>query len=120
MIDGKPRFVYPSERIHSLSGKAALCMGPLVYCFEGADNGDIIAASYVDTGSEVKPASPDPRLPKDALRLAVGGYVRAGQESLYSTAAPRLEPRELYAIPYCLWGNRAENAMRVWMDAARL
>lgn len=117
VLDGTPRFVFPSERIHSVSAKTALCMGPLVYCFEGADNSDVIS-SCVDTKAEISQAAPDKKLPNGVIRLAVKGYIREHQERLYSCEPPRMKHCDLIAIPYSLWGNRGENAMRVWMDRA--
>lgn len=36
----KPYFVYASNKVPQLTGQAAMCCGPLVYCFEGKDNED--------------------------------------------------------------------------------
>lgn len=116
IFDGTPRFVYPSERISALSGKTALCRGPLVYCFEGTDNnGDVISLS-IDTSKEIRTEKYDPNFLEGTVKLAVQGYVRERQSDLYSSSKPRKNQCELLAVPYSLWGNRGENQMRVWMD----
>ena len=118
-LDGTPRFVYPSAKIPSLSGKAALCAGPLVYCFEGADNGGDVLSACIDTQGEVTEADPDSRLPSYAKRLCVKGLRRGEQQGLYSCEPPKMQPCLLYAVPYHMWANRGENQMRVWMDTCR-
>lgn len=115
-LDGTPRFVYASEKVPALSGKAALCRGPLVYCFEGADNGGNVLSLSADTTGEICPMGFDERLLGGTEMLAVKGYRREPQRELYSSEAPKKTPVTLYAIPYSLWGNRGENQMRVWVD----
>ena len=116
VLDGAPRFVYPSEKIHSLSGKAAVCMGPLVYCFEGADNGETVISSSIDTSEKITVGEFDPELLGGTRKLTVKGIRREAGEVLYLSAPPKKVPCELYAIPYSLWANRSEGQMRVWMD----
>ena len=41
VFDGTPSFIRASCRIPRLAGMTALMRGPLVYCFEGADNGSV-------------------------------------------------------------------------------
>ena len=41
-LDDTPYRVYASSKVPRLTGSAAICRGPLVYCFEGVDNdGDV-------------------------------------------------------------------------------
>ncbi|MBQ5333657.1 MAG: glycoside hydrolase family 127 protein [Oscillospiraceae bacterium] len=115
-LDGTPRFVYPSEKIPALSGKTSLCRGPLVYCFEGADNGGDVISLSVDPAEEVRVGEYDGELLGGTRRLTAKGYRREPQKGLYSSSAPKKTPCDICAVPYCLWGNRGENQMRVWMD----
>ncbi len=91
-------------------------MGPLVYCFEGADNGGDVISLSVDPSEKVKAEEFDSELLGGTRRLIAKGYRREPQTGLYSCSAPKKTPCEIYAVPYCLWGNRGENQMRVWMD----
>lgn len=115
-LDGTPRFVYASEKVPALSGKAALCRGPLVYCFEGADNGGDVLSLSVDTAGELRPMGFDEGLLCGTEMIAAKGFKREPQRELYSSEKPKKTPVTLYAVPYSLWGNRGENQMRVWMD----
>ena len=76
------------------AGCAALARGPFIYCFEGVDNGEPLAAL---------------RLPKEA-RIEVD----ENRELNVHTLRVRGET-DLTAIPYYAWSNRGINAMRVWM-----
>ncbi len=115
-LDDTPRFVYASEKIPAVSGKAALCRGPLVYCFEGADNGGEVIPLSIDPAAEVTVGENAAGLPEGAVYLNAKGFRREPQKSLYSSQPPKKSPCTLTAVPYCLWGNRGENQMRVWID----
>lgn len=115
-LNDAPRFVYPSEKIPALTGKATLCFGPMVYCFEGVDNeGDVLSLS-LDTSGNITVGEYDKNLLGGTRALTVKGYRREKQSALYSSEKPKKSPCELTAVPYALWGNRGENQMRVWMD----
>jgi hypothetical protein len=105
-------------------GRVALMRGPLLYCFEGADN----------PGFDLR----DVRLPAAAsfasefLPALLGGVVafRSSaqvvppqadwQDHLYRTAtaateSPRGRSVHLTAVPYYAWANREPGPMRVWL-----
>jgi uncharacterized protein len=98
-------------------GKVALQRGPVVYCLEEIDNGQDLA---------------DIRLPRRA-RLQVkfdkrlgGAAVITGQalrreakgwsDALYRPAVSKLRTAPIKAVPYCLWNNRGDGEMLVWMQ----
>ena len=115
-LDMTPRIVYPSEKLYNLSGKGAICKGPLVYCFEGVDNNGKVLNAFIDGNSSIEAEDFDIPLSTGTKRLKIKGYIRKTAEGLYSDKKPEIIPAELYAIPYFLWANRGENQMRVWMD----
>jgi DUF1680 family protein len=88
--------------------------GPLVYCFEGKDNGGSVADISLTDGDAV--TALDDSLPGvtvidvQAVRASYDG------DSLYSDKAPEYTPITARAVPYYTWGNRGENQMRVWTD----
>lgn len=116
VLDGSPRFVYASEKVPAVSGKAALCRGPFVYCFEGTDNGGEVLSLSADPAAKVSVSTNTPGLPEGTAALTTRGFRREPQRYLYSANAPQKTPCELTAVPYFLWGNRGENQMRVWID----
>lgn len=112
----------PIERVHAHQGvkpnlgRVALQRGPIVYCFESADN------PGVSVRGAALPALADLRV--DRLHDLLGGVsvlrakaiipgADASPDALYSHAAPK--PVTLTAIPYFAWDNRAPGDMQVWM-----
>ncbi len=115
-LDGTPKFAYGSVKIPQLSGKLALCRGPLVYCFEGVDNGgDVFALSVKGSGS-ITLKEYDEKLPGGTLAIEVDACRRDDTESLYSLDRPKKTECKAIAVPYYTWGNRGLNQMRVWIN----
>jgi DUF1680 family protein len=113
-LDVRPRFLYADPRVSADSGKAALTLGPLVYCFEQADNGEGLTAAIVDPSKAVEARRCD--LDEAASAIKVSGWrERPLEDALYTQTPPALEPADLTAIPYYLWNNRGRGEMRVWM-----
>ena len=111
--------VYAHPAVREDSGKVALRRGPLVYCVEQADNGELPLDRL--------------RLPRQTSVDAVdrpdlfGGIVTLSARAkcatddgwtgqLYRSEPLRNDDVTLTAIPYFLWANRGSNAMRVWLQ----
>lgn len=116
-LDKKVKVIYPSAKIPALSGMCAFMRGPLVYCFEGADNkGDVLSFRVKEGGLISTVMS---RQPFDGHRITVQGFKQLdSDDSLYSSQKPVMKSWGLIGIPYYLWGNRGENQMRVWLPIA--
>lgn len=117
-LDSSPRFIYPSAKLHDISGMVALARGPLVYCFEGADNGGDVVSLSLDTAGEVKVLPFDEGLLGGTVRINVSALKTEDIDGLYSEDAPKRTPVTAVAVPYFTWGNRGENQMRVWINRA--
>lgn len=107
--------IYANTAVRADAGCVALKRGPVVYCFEGVDNGPALQALRIPRSSEFCPT-----LAKDAVLgeipvLRGEGLRMTSSEGLYSEHPPREEMVTLQAIPYYAWGNRGRNQMRVWM-----
>jgi len=118
-LDGTPRFVYGSVKVPELSGKTALCRGPLVYCFEGADNENNVLSVSLKRGGKVNIGSFDNKLLSGTVQLTAEAVRREDSNTLYSSVAPIEKEYKAVAVPYYTWGNRGENQMRVWMNEIR-
>lgn len=105
-LDDTPRYVYPSVKIPALSGYAAVRRGPLVYCFEGADNGEEILSLRLKRNGSLK---------MDGDRIIAEAYYVDDCEGLYTDEAPEYIPCDAVAVPYYTWGNHGENQMRVFL-----
>lgn len=109
------RRVYANGNVRADAGCVALMRGPIVYTFEGQDNGGklqqlrIPADAAIDTCIEV-----EGKLAGMTLLTFTGERVITS-DALYSEERPRVEAEMMTAIPYFAWGNRGLNQMRVWM-----
>lgn len=117
-------FPMPVQRIrahpavHHDAGCVALQRGPLVFCVEQADNGPALAQLRLPKTAPLT-ARFDPTLLGGAVVIeGPAERVRAPNDELYSTAEPTSAPAAFKAVPYCLWNNRGEGEMRVWMCEA--
>jgi len=102
-------------------GQVALRRGPLIYCLEQADqNADLDRISLPATAKLTEHFEP---------QMLGGVTVITGQgqqrdlsgwdHDLYRPVeTPRNETVAVKAIPYCVWGNRGQKGMKVWIDSA--
>ena len=110
----------PVERIHAdprvatVAGRVALQRGPVVYCFEEADNGATLSALTLPRAAPLT-ARHDPALLGGCVVIEGPGTRDQITADLYQTAPPATAPVTLRAIPYGLWANRGEGEMRVWL-----
>ena len=109
------RRLYGTLRVRDTAGQTALARGPVVYCFEGVDNGALLQALILPRDSEITAAQGSGELLKDCVVLKMKGLRESDSDALYQSTPPKREKAELTAIPYCLWGNRGLNQMRVWI-----
>lgn len=114
-LDGEPRYVRASCKVPRLTGMTALMRGPLVYCFEGADNGSV-RDLRLDRSAVPAVGEFEPELLGGTVRLTAKAYRASDCEELYSSEPEVFTPCEAAAIPYYTWGNRGENEMRVWLN----
>lgn len=117
-LDDKPYFVYANSKISHLTGKTALCRGPLVYCFEGVDNEeDVLSLSLCDE-KEVEILNEKNEQLGGAVVLCAKAKRKESMKTLYSQTKPHERDCEAVAVPYYTWCNRGQTQMRVWLDRA--
>ncbi|MDR0928189.1 MAG: glycoside hydrolase family 127 protein [Oscillospiraceae bacterium] len=109
-----PRRVYANPRVADAAGRVALMRGPLVYCLEGVDNGENLAALSLPRGAALREAHSG-ILGGTTLLHAEGERLTAESEALYADAPIARKPATLTFIPYYKWANRGENEMQVWV-----
>lgn len=115
------RKVYANTKVRENVGCVAIMRGPIVYCFEGADNGGDIQALFIDRELSAKTVCTAEGVLAHMTLLDIAGkrLIFPDAEALYSEKSPRMEAVTLRAIPYFAWGNRGLNQMRVWMHEER-
>ena len=121
----EPRFTRADPRVDADRASVALERGPVVYCFEAVDNpGQRLDDVVLDPTGAVEVAATDAALPDDVVTLAARGRVRPrpaeGWWPYPDSSAPEPGAGDeitLTAVPYYVWGNRTEGAMRIWTPA---
>jgi hypothetical protein len=117
------RWVYPNAVIDSVRGCAAIERGPLVYCFEQADQPDGADVAFLTV-----PGAPA-LTERQADLPGVGASVVVDTEAVHRTAGrPGSWPYQaapadsaagdqvtVTAVPYFQWDNRDGRPMRVWL-----
>jgi DUF1680 family protein len=123
-LDLAPRLTYPDGRIDALRGTAAVERGPLVYCFEQADQDDgldlaglALTASELSERPDVLPGIGPTVLVEASAAQAAAPAAAGLPYSGRPAAAPALSATAV-ALPYFQWDNRDGRAMRVWLPRA--
>jgi DUF1680 family protein len=99
-----PRLVRAHPAVTDCEGKAAIQRGPLVYCFEEADQQGPVLGLVMPPRPQFRPVPMDQSW--GGMLALEGRLLRAGR-------AVRAR-----AIPYCLWSNRGAGEMAVWLPVA--
>lgn len=116
-FEAPPRFVRANPAVHADCGRLALMKGPLVYCLEEADNGENLAALYVNAVEEILEEESGQFGGCKVLKFR-GKRMETKQwqeDELYGTHPVTLKDTELTAIPYAYWNNRGQGEMIVWL-----
>ncbi len=110
-----PRLTRPDRRIDAVRGTAAIERGPLVYCFEQADQ---------PTGTDLEDLAlvPGNLTERTADLPGIGRTILVGANAVRLPAAAgdqgAGDRATATAIPYFQWDNRDGRAMRVWLPKA--
>jgi hypothetical protein len=91
------RRAHPKVKGHK--GKAAISLGPVVYCLESVDNPDVDIFTV--------------QIAPDSLREHFSPNLLGGTTMI---EAKSIEGIPLTLIPYHLWGNRGVSQMTVWVN----
>ena len=106
------------SRVREDIGKVCVARGPLIYCAEEADNGDMLDLLALDPDASFE-ETPDSIEGQEIVRLTARGWKREPEEmsGLYGRyRAPVYRERKISLIPYFTWANRGENEMKVWLN----
>ncbi|GAA3828283.1 glycoside hydrolase family 127 protein [Sphaerisporangium flaviroseum] len=125
LVDMSPRLMRPHHRIDAVRGCAALERGPLVYCFEQADQaGDVElddlalvpgTAIRVLPEEELKGVGHTVRIEVDAVVRSRPATAALPYDVGSATESATVTRVRATAIPYFQWDNRDGGPMRVWI-----
>jgi uncharacterized protein len=134
-LDLTPRWTHPDRRVDAVRGCVAIERGPLVYCFEQADQpedvdlADLAVRSGTILGERsatVPGIGQTVEVTTDAIHLSAGPALlpvtpgpAAATVGIPDPAAATVGiPVTAVVIPYFQWDNRDGRAMRIWMPRA--
>lgn len=107
-MEMNPVKVYANRKVKGLAGKTAVMRGPVVYCAEQTDNGELSELFLREKGEMYV---------KDNGMVQVSGYrLRRSEDSLYTIEPPSRKEEWIDFIPYRLWNNRGEGEMKVFFS----
>lgn len=111
----KPQLIEASPKLQENSGRVALQRGPIIYCLEAIDNGDLLRDVRIDVHGQFDSIF-DKYFGVQAINTI--GYRRIIEDfenSLYKPVSEKLEQVHLKFIPYYGFANRGESEMIVWV-----
>jgi len=100
------REVVANEKVEADKGLVAIERGPIVYCFEQVDNGQIIKAKGHDNLEDANQA--------EILISKTADFTPSYNADLLGGVVT-LSDGTLTAVPYCVWDNRGDGQMSVWL-----
>ncbi len=101
------RRVQAHQKVKDNRGRTAVERGPVVYCFEGADNPKGVTNLILP---------PDAKLQSEYHGDLLGGIVTiTGRGQIRQAGKKSVEDIDVVAIPYYAWAHRGKNEMAVWM-----
>ncbi len=115
--------VWANPAVRQLQGRVAVQRGPIVYCLEGCDHGNILLDRIAVDAAAIPQWQADyrPDLLGGIVLLRGEGMAIAdaewGQALYRSGPPPAATPIAIVAVPYCVWDNREPGEMRVWLRA---
>ena len=114
-FDMPVRRIYTNTKVRENVGCVAIMRGPIVYCFEGADNGQNLQELCIVKNGDIEVEKYNEDSLNGIVELIVEGLRISSDDTLYFEGELKKEKMQLKAIPYYAWGNRGSNQMRVWM-----
>lgn len=115
----KPKRWYANPHVSNENGKTALSRGPLIYCMEGADNGDCLHLLELKEDEEIQYSYEENLLGGVGTLHTCGMKLDLGHSDMPLYLSRHFETekvkKKIKWVPYYSWANRGENEMSVWI-----
>ena len=109
-----------NPRVLQARGMVALRRGPLIYCLEQPDNQADVERILLPQSATLTEHF-EPSLLGGVTLLRGEGLIQTSglwKDQLYRPVRPvQDQATAITAIPYCVWGNRGHEKMKVWIDS---
>ncbi len=110
-----PRLVAANPNVQEDAGKAALMMGPVVYCLEGVDNGVNLRSLKIETELKTTVVYEQDYGVNVINAKGYRTVLPAGNPLYYDYDQKTQVPQTLRFVPYFAFANRGESEMEVWV-----
>lgn len=111
--------VYADPRAYHLAHQTAVMRGPLLYCAEQADNGELLSRILLPDSSVLEEHWEEDLLGGVYTVTAEARRAMLQEGPLYRAGPPAWEKMQLKLVPYYTWANREEGEMRVFFPEIR-
>lgn len=113
-LDMEPRLVSANPEIEADLGRVAVCRGPIVYCAERIDNGNIPLNNLLIDSNFEPEIKFDQRF--GCYTISAAGFEDESFSDLYRSYDPNaFSERTINFIPYYAFANRGESDMIIWL-----
>ncbi|MBQ9773219.1 MAG: glycoside hydrolase family 127 protein [Clostridia bacterium] len=114
-----PRFLSANPKVRADAGRVALSYGPVVYCLEGADNGERLNRIRIKPTKQTLDAAQKQLDFHKLYSLRLPAERETSDDRLYFDATEEAcEQIVAKFIPYFAFANRGESDMLVWVRKA--
>lgn len=113
-LDMPVQRIKANSQVEADKNRVALMSGPIVYCFEGTDNGQAVQNLVIPPETEFKRKfEPDLLGGVTVLKATATGVFRTPSDHVVP------EPFQITAVPYYANANRGTCQMQVWMPESQ-
>ena len=114
-FDTTLKLVKSNSKVRYNSGKVAVTYGPVVYCAEEVDNGEMLYDLVVSKSKEFRKENFEYN-GLELSKILISGYREIdNDDNLYHEYNTDLKEQEIKLVPYHFWGNRGIGEMQVWL-----
>jgi DUF1680 family protein len=119
-MDMPVQAVFANPAVRQLEGRLAIQRGPLIYCLESADHGDLVLDQISINPQNIANFTATHRSDLLGGVTVIEGQGKVIDEKtweggLYNSRPAREKDIAITAIPYFAWDNRTPGEMRVWL-----
>lgn len=109
------KLIKANSKVRHNSGRVAVSYGPVVYCVEEIDNGEMLYNLVLENTKEFK-CETFKYNGLELSKISINGYREVdNEEDLYHEYNTELIRKEIKLVPYHYWGNRGIGEMQVWI-----
>lgn len=112
-LEMKPIFMRANRKVREDRGCVAVQYGPVIYCAEAVDNGDVYSVALTSENNIETEYCEEFGM---NVLVAEGVEIKEADTLYVKDEKVKTEPVQIKLIPYCCHANRGESDMLVWLS----